>query len=96
MVYHQELSDTAGNTKRIIDDSTFVQYAWDEKSKTLVGKYLDSKIKKQEILTYYLEDNELLFMNSYFKTLKRCLIDKKKRSFTLNYLNEVKNYYDNN
>lgn len=96
MVYYQELYDTTGIGHRIIDDSTFVQYAWNEKSKTLVGNYEKTKINKPQTLTYFLADNELLFINTYYKTLKACLKDKRKRQITLNYLNVVKNHYENN
>jgi len=96
MVYYQELYDTTGIGHRIIEDSTFVQYTWDEKSKTLIGNYEKSKINKPQTLTYFLADNELLFIKTYYKTLKACIKDKKKRQLTLNYLNEVKNHYENN
>ena len=96
MVYYQELYDTSGIGHRIIDDSTFVQYSWDEKTKTLIGNYGKAKISKQQTLTYYLADNELLFINTYYKTLKTCLKDKIKRQLTLDYLNRIKNHFDNN
>jgi hypothetical protein len=98
MVYYQKLSDTSGVHIKIIDDSTYVQYYWDEKSKTLIGDYQKSKLSKQQILAYYITvDNEIIFINSYYKTLKACLNKKniKKREVTLHYLNLVKNYYSN-
>ena len=94
MVYYQELYDKKGNAHRIIDDSTFVQYAWDENAKVLAGDYRNSKINKQQILTYFVADNEILFINTYYKTLKSSLKVKKKRQLTLLYLNKIKNYYD--
>jgi len=96
MVYYQELYDTSGLGHRIMDDSTIVQYAWDERSKTLVGNYEKAKINKPQTLTYFLADNELLFINTYHKTLRACLEDKTKRHLVLNYLNDVKNHYENN
>lgn len=95
MVYHQELYDTTDSNPRIIDDSTFVQYTWDEKTRTLTGNYEKSKINKFQTLTYYLADNELLFINTYYPTLKDCLKDKTKRNTVLSYLNGIKNYYEN-
>lgn len=95
MVYYQAFSDSAESPK-YINDSTLVQYTWDEKTKALVGNYEKSKISKAQIMTYYLEENELLFINAYYKTLKANLHDKILRQSTLNYLNEVKNHYDNN
>ena len=91
-VYHQELSDTTASYTKIIDDSTFVQYKWDEKTRTLVGNYEKSKINAFQELTYYLADNELLFMNTYYATLKDCLKDKSKREVVLSYLNTIKSY----
>ncbi len=94
MVYYQAYSDSTESPK-YINDSTFVKYIWNEKTKTLVGNYDKSRISKAQIMTYYLEDNELLFINSYNELLKNNLKDKRFRQSTLNYLNEVKNYYDN-
>lgn len=92
MVYHQEFHDTADNSPKIIDDSTYVKYTWDERTRKLVGNYEKSKINKFQTLTYYLADNELLFINTYYSTLKDCLKDKRKRNIVLNYLNGIKNY----
>lgn len=95
MVYNQELYDTTDSAPKIINDSTFVQYTWDEKTRSLVGNYEKSKINKFQILTYYLADNELLFINTHYSTLKGCLKDKEKRNVVLDYLNDIKNYYEN-
>ena len=88
--------DKSSVSIRLIDDSSFVQYVWDEKSRTLLGNYEKTKINKPKILTYFVADNELLFINTYYKTLKSCLQDNIKRQFILNYLNQVKNYYNDN
>jgi len=100
MVYDDEFPDFTKDIEdygpKIIDDSTSVQYVWNEQSKTLKGQYEKSKISKAQILSYYSGKNDLLFINSYYKTLKSSLIDTTKRKSTLNYLNEVKNYYNNN
>lgn len=93
MVYYQELYDTSGIGHRIIDDSTFVQYSWSEKTKTLMGNYDKAKINKQQTLTYFLADNELLFINTHLKILKTHLRDKTKRPLILKYLNRIKNHY---
>jgi len=95
MVYYQAFSDSEESPK-FINDSTIVQYTWDEKTKTLVGNYDKSKISKAQILTYYLEDNEILFINAYNELLKNNLKDSIFRQPTLNYLNDVKNYYETN
>ena len=97
MVYYHEFYETKTNGNgvdfRIINDSTFVQFVWDEKSRTLAGNYEESKINKFQILTYYLNSNELLFINTYYATLKNSLKDKTKRHIILNYLNDIKNHY---
>lgn len=100
MVYHLQLPDsvvfenftTEPNTgPKIVDDSTFVQFSWDEKAKRFKGDFEKSKISEAQVLSYYLEDNELLFINSYYKTLKKAIGNKRKRFWILRYLNEVKN-----
>lgn len=98
LVYYQEFYDTSGgdNDFRMINDSTFIQFTWNENSKTLTGNYEESKISKFQILTYYLDSNELLFINTYYTTLKENLKDKSKRHIILNYLNEIKNNYETN
>ena len=96
MVYHQEIYDTNNISCKIINDSTFVQYTWDEKTRKLVGFYEKNKIDKYQTLTYYLADNELLFINTHYSLLKDCLKHKSKRSIVLNYLNDIKNYLENN
>ena len=94
MVYYQAYSDSVESPK-YINDSTFVIYTWDEETKAFVGNYEKSKISKAQIMTYFLEDNELLFINVYNELLKNNLKNKRFRQSTLNYLNEVKNHYDN-
>lgn len=79
----------------LFNDSTIVRYTWDEKSKTLKGAYGKSKITKPEILTYYVNDNELLYINVYYNLLKHKMNDSSKRKFILAYLNEVKNHEEN-
>ena len=96
MVFYQTILDNKGNRENIVNDSTFVKYTWDEISKRLVGNYENAKINKSQILTYYLADNELLFINVYYKILKSYLKDNVKRQPTLYYLNEVKNHNENN
>lgn len=93
MVYNQAFSDSIV-TKKFINDSTFVLYKWDEKTKKMIGDYQKSKITKPQILSYYLEDNELLFINSHYEILKQNLKDKDLRIHVFNYLTQVKEYYE--
>ena len=98
MVYNIQFPDTTSpdGMRKIVDDSTIIVYNWDEKSKTFKENYDKSKINKAQITSYYVGDDDILFINAYYKTLKACLLDKKKQSATFNYLNELKNYYENN
>jgi hypothetical protein len=85
MVYHQELVDSTGSIK-LLDDSTLVRYFWDPKAQMLKGQFEESKIKPEQILSYYPADNELLFVNSHYQELKAGLRDSLKRPFILSYL----------
>jgi len=105
MVYHQQLPDTVQYNHfttdpnlgpMIVNDSTMVQYTWDEKRKVLRGNYAVSKISEPQILSYYLADNELLFINAYYKRIKALLSHKSERKSVLHYLNQVKNYHHKN
>jgi hypothetical protein len=100
MVYHQQLPDTAAFDHfttdpnlgpMIANDSTYVQYSWNKQTKTLAGNFKQSKISQPQLLSYYLTNNELLFINAYYKNLKSFLLSKSKRKSTLHYLNEIKN-----
>lgn len=100
MVYYQSfttitsLPDTTyyNSSTNFIDDSTIVRYAWDEQSKMLKGNYEQSKLNKAQIMTYYPDGNEYLFINSYYKLLKHLLKDDKQREWVLAYLNKVRDY----
>lgn len=91
MVYSQEFSDTLINSS-IIKDSTFIEYHWNNDLNKLIGNYKESKISKNQILSFYISDNELLFIKAYNKLLKTNLNKKEHRKAILNYLNEVKNH----
>jgi hypothetical protein len=96
MVYHDEFPDTstADFGPPIIDDSTTIKYFWDEDSKTFKGQYEQSKIRKSQILSYYIPGNNLLFINSHYKTLKSALHSRGKRKRVLYYLSKIKNGRD--
>lgn len=93
MVYNDHLPDTTKDDlgPMFIQDSTLVQYVWDEKQKRLIGQYSKSKLTKPQILSYNLSGNDLLFINTHYKVLKASLFDKSKKSQTLSYLTFVKN-----
>ncbi|MFC0516558.1 hypothetical protein ACFFGT_20295 [Mucilaginibacter angelicae] len=101
VVYHQCFQDTTefdhyvadpkpGPT--IVNDSTLVKYTWNAQTKKLEAQFKSSKISRPQILSYYLEDNELLFINTYHQTLKKMMLNKKKKRYILHYLNNIKNY----
>jgi hypothetical protein len=102
MVYHQTLPDThepgdfdsVSNSHRpmIVNDSTIVKYTWDKQTKTLQPGFTGTKINQAQILSYYLNDNELLAINAFYSKYKKMMLNKKKRPYVLNYLNTVKNY----
>ncbi|MFB0494037.1 hypothetical protein ABID99_000274 [Mucilaginibacter sp. OAE612] len=77
-----------------INDSISIRYDWDNNSKALSARYQQTKLNKAQILSYYLTDNDYLFINSHYKLLKTVLADKKQRPWLLDYLNKVKNYYN--
>jgi hypothetical protein len=94
MVYSQTFSDSSDGPK-FVHDSIFVKYNWNKDTKTLVGDYSSSKISKEQVLTYQLDGNELLFINAYYKILKQNLSDERFKKQTINYLNEIMNSYRN-
>jgi len=95
MVYYQGFNYMKSEnveTNYLLNDSTMVEYKWDEQSRTLKGAYQSSKITKPQILTYYVQDNELLYINIYHDLLKNQMRDKQKGKLILKFLNTVKNY----
>ncbi|MEO5775801.1 MAG: hypothetical protein ABIQ27_02790 [Flavobacterium sp.] len=92
MVYRQQpfSPNIDRETLWIINDSTLVKYKWNEKTKMLEGDYAHSKINKTQILTYYLEENELLFINTYHQLLRKELDNPAQREAILYYLFDVK------
>ena len=62
----------------------------------MIGNFKKSKIIYSQILSFYLLDSDLLFINSYYNLLKMCLKDKNKKNAVLNYLNSVMNNHIKN
>jgi hypothetical protein len=96
MVFNNYLLDEnkIDDGRMIINDSTIVRYKWDKKAKKLEGQYQQSKISKTQILSYYLVDNDLLFIKAFSKPLKAALNNKENRTLMLRYLERLKNYRD--
>ncbi|RSK24000.1 hypothetical protein [Hymenobacter metallilatus] len=95
MVYYIQLPDTAmaDGGPLLVDDSTVVEYRWNEKSKRLEGNYQASKLNSSQILSYSLHGNDILFINAHYKILKNSLYNPSVRLATLNYLRIVKDHY---
>lgn len=94
MVYGQDIARDYNHQLTIQrDDSVMVHYRWDAARRRYEPVY-GGKLSKQKILTYYLEQNDLLFLNTNYKLLKRYLGNKRKRSEVLFYINRVKNLAD--
>ena len=94
MLYNQQLIDYNGIPSTIINDSTLVTYSWNETSKSLKGNYVNSKISKEQILSYYLTANDLHFIHAYYKVLKAALNNPIKHRAVALYLSEVKEQYN--
>jgi hypothetical protein len=101
MVYHQQLPDTTKfdhfttdpiSSPMIVNDSTLVKFLWNKHTKSYDGQYNPTKITYSQILSYYLVDNELLFINAYYKSIKSTFNSKQKKVWVTNYLNKVKNH----
>ena len=75
MVYHVEMPDTADTAPRLLDDSTFVVYRWNQHAGRLEGQYQRSKITQPQVLSYYASGTDLLFINAYYSLLRQALTD---------------------
>lgn len=74
----------------IIEDSTLVEFEYDFDNQMFVRKNGNSKLSRQMVYSYYLMNNELLFINAHYDLLKSLLKVKSKREMVLEYLNLVK------
>lgn len=93
MVYYDQLPDTTKDDfgPYFIQDSTVVRYVWDAKLNKLIGRYNKTKLTKAQILSYNLEDNDMLFINTNYRKLKASLKDGTRKKLTYKYLNFVRN-----
>lgn len=73
MFYNSYLLDTNYNEVNIITDSTLVKYNWNKKLKIYEPNYKNSKMSDALHQSYYLDYNELLFINTHYKFLKEAL-----------------------
>ena len=92
MTYYFNLGDKTLEEQQIINDSTIVTYAWDEKTQAFEGNYNDAKLSENQILSYNLASDPLFFLHSNYRVLKTCLQrkDQAKREAVLLYLDDLK------
>jgi hypothetical protein len=96
MVFCLEFPDTLNDQPvTILEDSTLIVYNWNKMTKEYIADFSKTKLNKFKIISYYLVHNELCFINAYYELLINLIYgkDKLKKEITFNYLNEVKNYY---
>ncbi|MBP6664034.1 MAG: hypothetical protein KA783_04240 [Chitinophagales bacterium] len=97
MLYNQEfLDETTRESITILKDSASIKYNWDENNKQFIADFSASKLNEYQILSYYLVDNELLFINTHYKLLQKMLSSNKPKTkqAALIYLKAVKDYHD--
>jgi hypothetical protein len=93
MIYHQQLRDALGEYINIVKDSILVTYQWSRDSLFFNRKAENDKRLHSQVLTYYINGNEWLFMNAYSYEIKQALTNPKTRTLTLDYLNIIRNHY---
>jgi len=96
-MFNNQFVDTLGNRIDFINDSTEVKYTFDTNKKIYEPNFKYSKLNKLKLLTYFLADNELLFVNINYELFKKELNgkDQVKRQAILTYLYELKNGLNN-
>lgn len=89
-VYSNHFFDTEEYTE-FINDSTTITYSIDKQSDKYVPNFSETKLNRNMLLSYYIADNDLHFMNTYYEQLKKEL-DGEKGQVILRYLSEVKRW----
>ena len=77
--------------KKFINDSTLLQYFWNDKIQQLEGNFAASKLNEAQLASFCTEGSDLLFLKSFYPTIKNNLQDSTLKEATLIFLNEVKN-----
>ncbi len=93
MVYHTEIPQARGyESDTIENDSTLVEYHWNSANRTYEADFSKSKLSQNKIRSYYLQENELLFVHTHYEIFKKLVNgkDEQKRDAALKYLEEVK------
>lgn len=96
-IFNNQFIDTLGNQIEFINDSTEITYNFDRKKEAYIPNFTNSNLNRLKLLTYFLADNELLFVNTYYDLLKKEIngSNQLKRKAILTYLNELKNKINN-
>ncbi len=91
-VFNNQFTDSLGNPMDFINDSTMVTYYFNRTTKMYEPDFKDDKLSRMKLLTYYLADNELLFVNVYYDVFKKALKSQNRllKQAVLNYLAELK------
>ena len=89
-------SETDFFHKDFINDSTIVTYYIDTQSGKYIPNFNDTKQNRNKLTSYFHSDNELLFVNAHYGLFKNRLNknDTIMRKSILDYLNELKNYFE--
>lgn len=92
-VYNNQFPDPTATHTEFINDSTTITYLINKQNKKFIPDYTDSKQNKNQLLSYFPSNNELLFVNSNYNLFKKGLNGSNQvmRKAILNYLNELKN-----
>jgi hypothetical protein len=94
--YYNEFPDTLkGEPIEIFNDSTEIKFKWENNLKQFIARYENSKLNRYKILTYYLNCDELLFINAFHDLLKSLILsdDTIKKQITMTYLRNVKSKF---
>lgn len=93
MIFQTELSRPQGyETDTLERDSTFVKYTWNNDSSSYEPDFSNTKLDRGKILSFYLQENELLYVHTHYQLLKSIVNGKagEKQKSVLKYLAEVR------
>ncbi|MFN8166130.1 MAG: hypothetical protein U0X76_08175 [Bacteroidia bacterium] len=91
MTYYHQLYKNGVPGPKLYQGKAIVHYKWDEASKTYQADYDHSTITRAQVVSYYIESGDLLFINSHSGILKSRMTDKILRGIIMDYLNEAMN-----
>ncbi|QXP60847.1 hypothetical protein [Olleya sp. HaHaR_3_96] len=91
--YENQLTDTTNNTVAFNNDVTKVTYQYNTTDKKYVPNFTNTTLNRPKLLSYFITDNDLLFVNSNYQLFRKQLNSKNKlkQDAALNFLNALKN-----